>query len=285
VQADFILVPYDSARRGFRMGAGPLHLARTGIARELARFGHDVALLHVELDAQPADEPAAAFALAERIGARVRAARAAGRLPPVLAGNCNSALGVVAALGPERAAVCWFDAHADFNTPATSTSGFLDGMALATLTGRCFADAAASLPGFVPIDDARVLLLGARAIDPGEQRLLAASRVASIPAAALREEGVEPALSRRLALLAASVEGAYLHIDLDVLDPGVAAVNGFAADGGLRLDELLACIELIGARLPIRAAALSAYDPAFDADGRARQAAFDVAACVLRSAG
>ncbi|MCM0640993.1 arginase family protein [Cellulomonas wangsupingiae] len=56
----------------------------------------------------------------------------------MLAGNCGVTLGVVdglRALAPERrVAVLWLDAHGDLQTPATSASGFLDGMSLAMTT-------------------------------------------------------------------------------------------------------------------------------------------------------
>ncbi|NIP78552.1 MAG: hypothetical protein GWM90_04855, partial [Gemmatimonadetes bacterium] len=44
-------------------------------------------------------------------------------------------------------------------------------MAAATLTGRCWVGMAAALPGFSPVPDDRVLLLGARDLDPAEERV------------------------------------------------------------------------------------------------------------------
>ena len=85
-----------------------------------------------------------------RIDQQRRDRNPAERFPLVLAGNCNAAVGVVAGLGP-GAAVLWCDAHADFNTPETTTGGFLDGMGLATVTGRCWTSMAARVPGFVPV--------------------------------------------------------------------------------------------------------------------------------------
>ena len=60
------------------------------------------------------------------------------RFPVVLAGNCNSYVGTLAGLETDRAGVSWFDAHGDFNTPETTTTGFLDGMGLAMASGRCW---------------------------------------------------------------------------------------------------------------------------------------------------
>jgi len=48
---------------------------------------------------------------------------------------CLATLPVIARREP-AARVVWLDAHGDFNTPATSGSGFLGGMCLAAACGR-----------------------------------------------------------------------------------------------------------------------------------------------------
>jgi arginase len=54
----------------------------------------------------------------------------------VLSGNCNTAaIGAIAGAGPEDLGIVWFDAHGEFNTPETTTTGFIDGMGLAIAVG------------------------------------------------------------------------------------------------------------------------------------------------------
>src|SRR5262245_66667517 len=100
-----LLVPYDTARRGWRSGAGPEHLLRAGLTDHLQRNGHVVAGIQVIEDdsALPPAEIRTAFELARRLAAAVRAARAAGQFPLVLSGNCNSAIGSLG--GPVPATV------------------------------------------------------------------------------------------------------------------------------------------------------------------------------------
>ncbi len=133
---DLLVVPYDSAHRGERMGAGPEALVAAGLPARLERLGHSVRTIVIE---PPHDswqaEIRTAFELASVLALAVRTARAEHRLPLILSGNCFVSLGVCAGLGTESN-VLWADAHADFNTPETTIGGFLDGMALATLTGR-----------------------------------------------------------------------------------------------------------------------------------------------------
>ena len=66
----------------------------------------------------------------------------------------------------------WLDAHADLNTPETSPSGNVHGMALAAalgIAGDAFEREAWTLPA---LDPSRVALLGLRQADAGERKLL-----------------------------------------------------------------------------------------------------------------
>jgi arginase family enzyme len=66
---------------------------------------------------------------------------------------------------------------------------------------------------------------------------------------------------------------AYVHLDLDVLDPVEGRMNEFAAPDGLSLDDLKWCFAQIARRQPIRAASVTSFDPARDVTGRAATAA------------
>lgn len=265
-----IAVPYDTAVRDWRMGGGPDRLLECGLEDHLRAAGHGVAVERIEL---PRDEPTAeistAFELAARLRDRVQAARSAGELPIVLAGNCGTALGTLAALAEDAPAVAWLDAHGDLNTPETTESGFLDGMALATATGRCWARLADGIPGFRPIPDHRVVLIGARDLDAGETEVIGASAITHLPPAR-----VDEGLSFVLDTLQQRAATVYLHIDLDVLDPAVARANSYAAEGGLALGQAEAVVHALRARFDLGAIALTAYDPSCDPEGQVPPAAF-----------
>lgn len=272
-----IAVPYDSGRRAARMGAGPERLLRAGLERHLTSRGHAPTTETVTLadDVFPAEGPVA-FALNAALAARVAAAVAEGCVPLVLAGNCTSALGTVAGLGDTDIGVFWFDAHGDFNTPETTVSGFLDGMALATLAGRCWRQAAARVPGFAPVPEDRIVLLGARDLDADEARALAASAVTLLPPDAARGD-----IGESVAQVAGRVARAYVHVDLDVLDPSEARANALAAPGGLSVAEVRGAVAEIAARVPLAAVAFTAYDPECDRAGRMPPAAFAILDQVL----
>jgi len=265
-----VLVPYDSGHRNERMGCGPLYLREHGTGDRLRGQGHTVDETIIDVSSPFATEVGTSFAVYRALAEQVCVTVTRGGFPLVLAGNCGSALGTVSGV---RAAtpndtsdigVIWLDAHADFNTPETTTSGFLDGMALAALTGRCWRTLTSSMPGFRPVADAHVVLAGARDIDPGEGQLLASSRVMPVKASRLEAEGAAEALEPALSALARTVSRVYLHIDLDVHEPNEAQANQYAVPGGLSAATVRDLVRVVASRFTIVAAALTAYDPSFD---------------------
>jgi arginase family enzyme len=169
------------------------------------------------------------------------AAAMAAPAPVLVAAQCSIALAtlpVLAARDP-GAVVVWLDAHGDFNTPATSASGYLGGMPLAAACGLWDAGHGAGL------DPARVVLSDARDLDPAERE-------------ALDRAGVRRA---RPAEVAAAVRGArvFLHLDLDILDPSVMAA-GVPAPGGLTLHALAAVLRELAAAATIVGLEVTAFD-------------------------
>jgi len=250
------------------MGNGPGHLVRKSLAQLKAAGVH---IERIETDDAFPLEAGTTFKVLKLLSERVRHAAQHAQFPLILAGGCISCVGTLAGLDSGATAVVWLDAHGDFNTPETTLSGFLDGMALATATGRCWKNLANNIPGFQPVPEKNVVLLGARDLDPAERRLLDNSAVTLITPQDVRKHGVSSVLGRVLTALQA--KRVYLHIDLDVLDPNEARANHFIVPAGLSLEEVQEVVSFISERLKIVAAALTAYDPAYDQDGGMLRAA------------
>ena len=254
MQTRIIHVPYDSGYKDFRMGRGP---------REIFRHlkAEDFSVDEVEVHDRVALEVGTSFAVARQIAEKVRHAVSSGAFPLVLAGGCISCVGTIAGLGTPSPAIIWLDAHGDFNTPETTISGFLDGMALSTTVSRCWGKLAATVPGFCPVPERQVALVGAREFDANERALLDGSEVHRVDPQRVRKQGLNAELGPPLARIRGLAGRAYLHIDLDVLDSAEACVNQFSAPGGLTPAELLAVVGLVRKRFALAAAAITAYDP------------------------
>jgi len=164
-------------------------------------------------------------------GGQIDDALEAGAFPVLCAGDCSIAittLPTVARLRPE-ARVLWLDAHGDFNTPATTPSGFLGGMALA---GACGAWET-GFDGALAPD--RVVLCGVRDLDEGERALLERSGATVIGSTL-----------ETLVYLQNALDGAptYVHLDLDVLDPDVFPAQ-FPSPGGLSEEKLYDLLDAV----------------------------------------
>ena len=80
-------------------------------------------------------------------------------------------------------------------------------------------------------------------------------------------------MATALERIASGAAGAYFHLDLDVLDPETAYINSYQAPDGLTVEDVEAVIETVAGCLPLRSAAVTAYDAEHDPDGRGAAAA------------
>jgi arginase len=274
--------PFHNGLRDVSMGSGPLRLATD----DEFRAGIEAAGWTVtteEIEAVDASDPeidpeiVRVIELIRRLAERVAHAVSDNAFPLVLAGNCNSALGTTAGIGAENLGVVWFDAHADFDDPEENESGFFDVMGLAMLTGRGWRALRQTIPGHAAIPERDVILAAVRDLEDYQKERLNRSHLAAIPGS------IDPArFERAVTALDARVARVYLHVDLDSLDRTAAEANRYAAPGGPSLRRLLECIRLTAERLEIAGAAISAYDPSFDPDGRTMSAARAVAREIAR---
>ena len=290
MKIQFLLVPYDSGRREWRMGRGPSYLLRHGVGSTIRALGHEVDAEYVEPGGVQAPNPpasteiATSFSLYRELAERTRTARENGALPIILGGNCGVSLGAVASLVSRRqilsvgdgeanypeledVGVLWLDAHGDFNTPETTRSGFLDGMSLAMLTGRCWYTLGRGIPGFRPIPERHILLAGARELDPAEDDLLRESELLVARGAARHPTRLGEQIGEELAELRRRVRRLHVHLDVDVLDEKEGRANAFAAPFGLTGAELRDIARLAASRFEVVSVSVTAYDPAIDING------------------
>ncbi len=204
-----------------------------------------------------AEDLAASREILTAAGTELAAALARAPRPPLtVAPDCALALGTLPAVARLRPAahVFWLDAHCDYDTPETTTIGFLGCMSLA---GACGAWVSGLGPPFPP---RRVVLCGTRpgpgAFDSAAQRLVEASDVRLV---AISDTTTAEVLA---ALRDAPV---YVHLDPDVLDPSVNPVP-YARPGGLSAEALREVLATVAARHEVVGVEVTAFhapdDPA-----------------------
>ena len=268
MKIQIIQVPYDCGYRERRQGLGPGHFLKNNMVEILEGDGHQVKTTCVEAESDFTLEIGTAFELNRLLSVEVKSAVNNERFPIVLSGNCNSCLGNIAGINSDQLGVIWFDAHGEFNTPETTLSGFLDGMPLATATGRCWTKIAKRIPGFNPVPEENVILVGACDLDVEERINLEQSDVNLIRSEGLSAEDILKVIERALEKIQSRVTDMYLHIDMDALDIDEGSANHLHATGGLKVETIEEAISMVKKQFNLRSATIASYAPEFDTKGK-----------------
>jgi arginase len=258
-----IQVPYHAGDDSVGSSKGPQRLLEAGADELLAARGISVTVERVDRGAPFRDTAVSAAHVNNRLADRVRSAVESGRLPVVLSGSCNSSMGVLAGFDHRRCGAVWLDAHADFNTPETSVSGFFAGMSMAVITGHCYGNYWAQIGDSTPLAEDPIVMYGVRDLWPeAEREQLERS---AIHVVAWRDGRPQGDVLAPLDELARRVDEIYLHIDFDGFAPEVApGIVDEPAPGGLSLEDAEAIIRATAERFRIRAATLATFTPERD---------------------
>ncbi|MEG3089369.1 arginase family protein [Sphingomonas sp. PB4P5] len=276
---DVIVVPFHAGARGDRVGKGPHRLLKEGLVEAVRCTRRQVTVIEIE----PADafegEIGRTFELKRRVAAAVSGAKTNNRFPIILAGNCNTSVGVHAGLGDPETGVVWFDAHPDFNTPDEVTGGYFDGMGVATLAGQCWKKLAQSIPGHHPVNLCHLVYCGIRDFEPGQREKVEAHGIRAVYGGS---SGIDFAgeLNSCLKTIPSKV---LIHLDLDCLDTSVGQANVYAAPGGLSVDQLSACMTRIANSKFPAAMTIASFDPDLPGSGAIAAAGIKAAQIIARS--
>jgi arginase len=170
-------------------------------------------------------------------------------IPLVLGGDHSITIGTIAGMVsryPDLGLI-YLDAHGDFNTPETTPSGNIHGMALASITGRGH-PLLTKLGGKMPmIEDNLVNLIGVRKLDKLEKENLRNSDVSLITIKQIDEIGISEAISRAINKISQYSSNGKFHfsLDVDAIEPSVAPGTGTTVRGGLTYREAHLACELI----------------------------------------
>jgi arginase len=173
-------------------------------------------------------------------------------------GDCAADLAsvahAVASRVPGRAALVWLDAHGGLNTPDTSPSGAFHGMVLRALLGQAPEPLASS--GDPVLRPNSVVLAGTRELDDGEAAYVDEAGIRMLSPDELRMPDALVA-----AVADTGADAVYVHVDLDVLDPGVISGVQFPEPFGLGADELVAVILALRDRFELAGAGITEFAP------------------------
>lgn len=222
-------------------------------------------------------------ALLNDLKPRAELAVKSGALVLVLGGDCTQVIALITAARRyyRHVNLLWCDRDADLNTPATTPSGRLDGMALATILGRGSAELVrfSGEPPLVREPDA--VLFGITRLDPGEEEYLSRAPVRHEYAADAQAKGVDKVAEETLARVHADTREYVLHFDTDVIAQGDFPATSVPGDDGFRLEEVRTALTQFVASKNLLAMDISEYNPDKDPDGSGARILVELLADVL----
>lgn len=270
---------------------GPAALRTAGIARLLEQLEFvvedygDLARPNITADGQP---PANARYYDEvKSWIRVLSEQAyslarSGAIPIFMGGDHSLSMGSVNGVArhwqetSRPLFVLWLDAHADYNTPATTLTGNMHGMSAAFLCGEPGLDQLLGNQARASITPARLDLFGIRSIDPLEKKLVQERHIAIADMRAIDEHGVAVLIRRVIERVKASNGVLHLSFDVDFLDPGVAPGVGTTVPGGATYREAHLIMELLHDSGIVRSIDIVELNPFLDERGRTARTAVEL---------
>jgi arginase len=254
-------VPLDlgGGRRGVDMGPSAFRI--TGLRERVSNLGYEV-VDRGDLPApipetqDPRDERKKYIDDIARVCQRLYETSLksleSGALPLVLGGDHSLAAGSVAATAGWAVkasglpiGLLWVDAHGDMNTPATSPSGNVHGMPLASLLGPEPAELS-RVGGWSPkVLPVHTVLLGVRNLDDREKAAVRESHVHVFTMKDIDRHGIASVAEQAVSLAGNRTAGIHVSFDLDVCDPMIAPGVGTPVRGGLNYREAHMVMEIV----------------------------------------
>lgn len=285
--------PIDEGQRRAGCLMGPAAYRVAGLAQTLRELGHgveDLGDVQMQPDAGATCDNPAVHSLAQVVGwsTALRAATDTALetgFPIIMGGDHSLALGSVAGAAAHAATkdkplfLLWLDAHSDFHTPLTTTSGNLHGTPVAYIAGRAGFDAFGPFPAVIPPEN--ICLFGIRSVDPAEHAALLNHDIEINDMRVLDEHGIVKPLRDFLQKVEAA--GGMLHVSLDVdfLDPSIAPAVGTTVPGGTTIREAHLVMELLHESGLVTSLDLVELNPFLDERGRTARLMVDLVASLM----
>ena len=264
-------------RRGVDMGPSAFRIA--GLAERLTALGRTVVddgdvvapIPEIKSYGDPRKKYIREIArVCEKLYKATLAALEGGGVPLVLGGDHSLAAGSVAASADflrredKPLGLIWVDAHGDMNTPASSGSGNVHGMPLASLLGPEPSELS-RIGGFSPkVLPQHTVLIGIRNLDEREKEIVRDSKVSVFTMKDIDRAGIASVVEQALAIAGTKTGGLHVSFDLDVCDPAIAPGVGTPVKGGLDYREAHMLMEMIADSGALRALDLVEANPILD---------------------
>jgi arginase len=252
------------------------------IGYEITDFGDDPPqVFKPDNDSPRARNILGVLASLENLKPRVEQAVKSTALPLILTGDCSAVLATVAGLRRyfRHVSLIYMDRDADLNTPATTSSGCLDGMVISHVTGRGAAELVRFWGEPPLVRDPNIVLFGIDRIDPAEEEALRSSPLRRYLADEVKRMGPAAAAQAAFDRIHGKGYECVLHFDVDVIADFQA--TDYPGTGGLSLADVREALEVFARQEHLAAIEVAAYNPVKDPDGSGAALIIELLADVL----
>ncbi len=221
------------------------------------------------------------------ISARAYELARTGAIPIFLGGDHSLSMGSVNGVARHcreqgrELFVMWLDAHADYNTPATTITGNMHGMSAAFLCGEEGLDGLLGHEPRAPINSSHLELFGTRSIDKLEKDLVKLRRISVADMRKIDEFGVSVLIRRVIDRVKAADGVLHLSFDVDFLDPEVAPGVGTMVPGGATYREAHLIMELLHDSGVVHSLDIVELNPFLDDRGRTARTVVELIASLF----
>jgi len=292
MQIDVIGIPIDlgADRRGVDMGPSAIRYAH--LQKKLEDIGYtvkDEGNIEVPIaEMCTISNPKLKYIdciipMSRRVAGAVATSVQAKNFPLVLGGDHSLSIGSVRGAARNRKiGLIWIDAHGDFNTAETTPSGNIHGMSLAILAGLGDKSLVQLWDETVPVvDPKKIAVIGARDLDVGEKVNLREAGAMVMSMEQIDRYGMVSVVEKAIEQVSRDVDGIYLSLDLDALDPQHAPGVGTPVPAGLTQREAHLACELIAETGKLIGMDLVEVNPILDVQNRTAILAVDFALSAL----
>lgn len=286
VKVDVIKNPYGGSRNVPELSTNPDYIHAAGLEGLIEEWGAE--LIRPVQDIRLNAEQERAYgswnrmALANANFAKVVREGLQDNLITVgLEANCNDLLGMLSGLkydsdgNARRVGLVFYDSHGDFNVPETTLSGMLGGMPVAVAAGHALHNLRKTTGLIEPLPVSHIMWGGVRDLDPLEVDRFREYEVRQVSVQDIRD--ISDNFRRQFKALADQVDVVYVHVDMDVLEPGEVPGHDLNVPDGPSSEALARAIGVMFEN-PKTVALGIASTPSFNADpnGVSRKAALNL---------
>lgn len=287
-------VPLQDGASQLGCEMGPSALRTAGLAAALSDLGHEVLDVgNVSLgEFREISHPNPRLRNLGRIArwiehiADISYCESEGAMPIFMGGDHALSAGSVAGLARRAGEagrplfVLWLDAHTDFHSLDSTTSGNLHGSPVAYFTGR------PGFEGYFPplshaVTPANVCMIGIRSVDPAERAAIQGTDILIHDMRAIDEYGVGVLLKEFLARVSATNGLLHVSLDVDFLDPAVGPAVGTTVPGGATFREAHLVMEMLHDSALVTSLDLVELNPFLDERGRTATLLVDLTASLM----